>query len=140
MLKIRLISIGKTKESWLDAGIQEYVTRLKSTVQFEFIWAKDNQQLIEIAKKESGIICLDPEGMMMNSETFSKFLQESWEKEGSRLTIIIGGHDGLPAELKKKGKLLSLSQLTFTHQMTRIIILEQIYRALEIQKGSSYHK
>lgn len=140
MIKLKILSVGKTKEKWLDEAFSEYVKRLKPVVQIECCWAKDTAQLIDWAKKESAFLCLDPAGRLFTSEELSAFLAQSWEKEGSRLTLIIGGAEGLPSELKQGRTLLSLSPLTFTHQLTRLVLIEQIYRATEIQKGSHYHK
>lgn len=140
MLKLKILLIGKTKESWLEQAIEEYTKRLKSLVSIEWVWAKNDVHLSELAKKEPLLICLDPQGRLLTSEQFSIFLMESWEKGGSRLAIAIGGPEGLPEDLKQHALLLSLSPLTFTHQLTRLILLEQIYRAIEIHKGTQYHK
>ena len=140
MLKLKILSIGKTKESWLEEALGEYAKRLKSHMMIEWVWAKDNSQLIEYANKESTVICLDPIGKLLTSEQFAVFFDQLWEKGGSRLTVVIGGADGLPNEFKQKYPLISLSPLTFTHQITRLILIEQIYRSIEIKKGSNYHK
>lgn len=140
MLKLKILSIGKTKEKWLEEGFQEYVKRLKPTVTIECLWAKDNTQLLEWAQKETFYLCLDPAGQSFTSDQFSNFIFQKWEKEKTRLTFIIGGADGLPPEMKRMGFLISLSALTFTHQMTRLVLIEQVYRAVEIHKGSKYHK
>lgn len=140
MIKLKILSVGKTKEAWLDQAIEEYVKRLKGVVEFEFIWAKDNQQLITLAQKESHIICLDPTGRQYTSEEFAQFFDEQCTKGGARLSIIIGGANGLPPELKASSLLVSLSLLTLTHQITRLVLIEQVYRALEIKRGSPYHK
>lgn len=136
MIKVKIFSIGKTKESWLEEALQEYTKRLKSTATFEWLWAKNNDQLIEWVESEDSVICLDPNGKLMTSEQFANLV----EKGGSRLSFVIGGAEGLPEKLKKNYFLLSLSPLTLTHQMTRLLLIEQIYRAFEIKKGSQYHK
>lgn len=140
MLKLKILSVGKTKERWLEEAFQEYAKRLKPFVQIECLWAKETSQLAEWAQKESSYLCLDPEGHLLTSEQFSAFLADQWEKGGSRLTLLIGGPEGLPADIKKGREKISLSPLTFTHQITRLVLIEQIYRALEIQRGSHYHK
>lgn len=140
MLKLKILSIGKTKEKWIEDGFDEYVKRLKPFVTIEYAWAKENSQLIEWVRKEKNLICLDPNGKLFTSPDFSQFIFQQWEIGGSSLTSIIGGAEGLPQEIKSKGTLISLSPLTFTHQMTRLIFIEQIYRSIEIQKGSQYHK
>ena len=140
MQKIRILSIGKNKEPWLEQALSEYVKRLKSSLEIEFTWAKNNDQLHALAEKEPHRFCLDANGKLMSSEQFASFLTKNLELGGSRLAIIIGGAEGLTPELKASNALVSLSPMTFTHQMTRLILLEQIYRAIEISKGSGYHK
>lgn len=140
MYRIRILSIGKTKEAWLEAAINEYLKRLQSIALIEFVWAKTDEQLVSLAKKESHLICLDAGGKMMDSEQFSIYLLKQLEDSGSRLALVIGGADGLPSELKTCFPLISLSPMTFTHQAVRLILIEQIYRAFEISKGSKYHK
>lgn len=140
MLKIKILSVGKTKESWLQEAWDEYCKRLKTTAQIETLWAKDDKHLELLAEKEDRLILLDPQGKMHTSESFSKFLWEEIEKGGAKTTFLIGGAEGIPQALKDKNESISLSRLTFTHQMTRLILIEQIYRALEIAKGSKYHK
>jgi len=118
--------------------------------------------------KNHKVICLDPTGTQHTSETFTQKLYQWLDEGGSRLSFIIGGAQGLPNELKypstyssssKKSNsnknntdnnnshkissppiMISLSSLTFTHQFARLLLIEQIYRATEIQKGSGYHK
>lgn len=140
MYKLRIYSVGKTKEEWLEAAIAEYLKRLQATVAIEFILAKNDEQLIASVEKEEAVICLDPLGKMMDSEKFSSFLMKQLEAGGSRLAFVIGGPEGLPAVLRKKHPLISFSPMTFTHQIIRLILVEQIYRAFEIDKGSRYHK
>lgn len=140
MLKIKIYSVGKTKESWLEDALEEYLRRLKPTATIEFLWAKNDEQLTDLVAKESTTICLDPKGKSMTSEQFSNFLMGKLEEGGSRLAFVIGGPEGLPQVLKKSYTLFSLSPLTLTHQLTRLVLLEQIYRAFEIAKGTPYHK
>ncbi len=83
---------------------------------------------------------MDAAAKPMDSETFSTFIIKKFEEEGSRLAIVIGGAEGLPLPLKQHHILISLSPMTFTHQLVRLILVEQIYRAFEIDKGSRYHK
>jgi 23S rRNA (pseudouridine1915-N3)-methyltransferase len=139
MLQIKILSVGKTKEAWLEAALQEYIKRLKPTAAFEFLWAKNDEQLLSLAQKETLIVCLDPAGELMTSSQFAHFMQKKLVEGGSRLTFVIGGPEGLPPQLKQM-HLLSLSPMTLTHQLTRLILIEQIYRAFEIAKGSKYNK
>jgi 23S rRNA (pseudouridine1915-N3)-methyltransferase len=139
MLRIKIISVGKTKEAWLEAALEEYTKRLAPHLQLETLWVRNDEQLIALAQ-EAPYLALDPQGKELDSIAFSRFLFQQLEKQGSRLTFLIGGPEGLPAELKKGVQLISLSKLTFTHQITRLILAEQLYRAVEIDRGSPYHK
>ncbi len=140
MYKITIISEGKTKERWLEEAIAIYCKRLSTTVNFEFLWAKNEAQVLKHCEKHHPVIALDPLGKTYSSEDFSHFVMEELVTNGCRLCFVIGGAEGLAKELRENSKLLSLSKLTFTHQMTRLILIEQVYRALEIAKGSQYHK
>ena len=141
MFKIKIFSIGKTKETWLQQATEEYHKRIKNTIQVEWVLCKNDEQLASTLEKESCWISLDPKGSLLSSEEFSTFLFSQLEEEGSRLNLVIGGAEGLPPGIRKKSKsLISLSKMTFTHQITRLILLEQLYRAMEIRKGSGYHK
>lgn len=139
MIKIKILSIGKTKESWLEQAIKEYTKRLTPSAEITFALAKDEAQLIQQAEKEQHVVSLDTQGRLMNSEEFACFLHNEIEKGGSRIAFVIGGPEGLPPLLKEKS-LISLSPMVFTHQIARLILIEQIYRAFEIFKGSKYHK
>lgn len=139
MALITLYSIGKTKENWLQQACNEYIKRLTpySKIHLEF-FQKDIQLVKAVTNEE--IICLDPLGKEFTSNEFSIFLMKALENSGARLGFVIGGPEGLPSVLKENHPLISLSKMTFTHQCTRLILLEQIYRSFEISKGSPYHK
>lgn len=133
MLKIKIISPGKFKEPWLKEALAEYEKRLKGTVSIEWV--------LKETIPEAPYLCLDPNGKTLTSPAFSKFLYQEWEACGSRLTFVIGGPEGLsPSILSGARHALSFSSLTFTHQAIRLLLLEQIYRATQIEKGTAYHK
>jgi 23S rRNA (pseudouridine1915-N3)-methyltransferase len=141
MLKVKVYSVGKTKEAWLQEALNEYERRLKASLLFEWILAKNDEHLKQFLEKEEHFICLDPKGKQYSSEEFSSFLMRAFRDCNSRLVFVIGGAEGVPQGLKDKAKSqLSLSKMTMTHQITRLILIEQIYRALEIERGSAYHK
>jgi 23S rRNA (pseudouridine1915-N3)-methyltransferase len=141
MYKLKIFSIGKTKEAWLKEAIEEYSKRLEPILSIQWILAKDDSQLIALLAKETAYIALDPKGKMFTSEDFSTWLIQSLEAQDSRLNLVIGGAEGLPPPVAERALAkISLSKLTFTHQLTRLIMLEQIYRAFEIDRGSKYHK
>lgn len=135
MLKVKVLTVGKCKDAWLQQALIEYERRLKSRLQVEWLLAKDDAQLVEWASKESDIIALDLKGELVTSGRLCQKLSTY----GARLTFLIGGAEGLPTGVKFIWR-FSLSPLTFTHQMARLILLEQLYRCQEITQGSQYHK
>lgn len=141
MFTIKIILVGRSKATWLEEGVLEYTKRLAPIAKISTLWAEDEEQLLKLARKEKKILALDPKGRELTSEAFADFLQTQLVEGGSRLTFILGGADGLPSALKESLKeCLSLSKMTFTHQFARLILIEQLYRAFEILKGSPYHK
>ena len=136
MFKVKVLTIGKCKEKWLSEALAEYEKRLQGKLAIEWRLAKDDPQLIEWANQEA-FIALDPKGELLTSEAWS----EKMIALGLRLTFVIGGAEGLPPTLLRQARFRwSLSPLTFTHQITRLILVEQLYRATEIERGSQYHK
>lgn len=140
MIKIKILSVGKTQEPWMQQGLQMYTTRLSPHADFEYVWLKDVVQLEKEMAKEKHLVILDALGHTFESVQFSEWFFKEVEKGGSRLTFVIGPAEGLRAEIKAQAYCISLSSLTFTHQFIRLILLEQLFRAFEIRKGSSYHK
>lgn len=129
----------------MGAAIDLYETRLRGVLDLEFNWVRDDAALVAAVQKvpsTESIIVLDERGKTCTSVQFADRLFSGLEEGGSRLSFFIGGAEGLPPSLKaeKRERLLSLSSLTFTHQMARLLLVEQIYRATEIRKGSGYHK
>lgn len=141
MYKLKILSIGKNKEPWLIGALEEYTIRLRPILSIEWILSKDQNHLIKQVQKEKNVIALDVKGRMYSSKEFSHILFKNFEKEKSSLNFVIGGPEGLTKDLCLSIKeSICLSPLTFTHQMIRLIFLEQIYRAFEIKRGSNYHK
>lgn len=141
MLKLKIFSIGKNKESWLDEAIEEYAMRLKPILSIDWCLFKSDEKLLEALEKEGSYVILDPNGRQLDSIQFSAWLMKSIESHSSRLNFVIGGSEGIPDSIRKRASdSLSLSSLTFTHQIARLILIEQIYRAFEIAKKSPYHK
>lgn len=139
MLKVKIYTIGKCKESWLQEALNEYEKRLISKIQIEWVLAKNDADLE--TKITSPYICLDVQGDLIDSVRLSQKLTKFFELYGSKLHFLIGGANGIPKHLLDKSIWRwSLSPLTFTHQITRLLFLEQLYRANEIIEGSSYHK
>ncbi len=140
MFKIKIFTIGKTKDSYLLKQIAEYEKRLKSQVNCTWFFLRDNKALDKKLSLEKFFICLDEKGILLNSKDFSKKILHFLEKLNS-ISFVIGGSDGIPDQIKQKSNyLISLSKLTFPHQIARLLFIEQIYRSLEIAKSSNYHK
>lgn len=141
MYNFKIITVGKIKEKWLDSGIKDYEKRLSNIASFQWLLTKNDLALSKLCEKEKHFICLDIAGLRLSSEKFSSTLLKTLENQGASLSIVIGGPEGLSPVIKSKAaSSISLSDLTFTHQLVRLILLEQIYRAFEIDKGSPYHK
>lgn len=141
MLKVKVIAAGQCKEPWLKLALAEYEKRLSSHLALTWIETTTPKQLESQLLLKEPFIALDPKGELLDSVSFSKKLVRLFEERGSRLTFAIGGPDGFSDSLLQKAIWRwSLSPLTLTHQMTRLLLIEQVYRALEIAKGSPYHK
>ncbi|MBN1914351.1 MAG: 23S rRNA (pseudouridine(1915)-N(3))-methyltransferase RlmH [Parachlamydiales bacterium] len=140
MLHAQIITVRKNKEKWLIQAMKEYEKRLISEVTIEWKFVKSEEHLIP-ATASLRYFCLDSQGRMMDSVQLSHLLFNFAEKFGPKITFIIGGKEGIPEAIKNNAyKILSFSPLTFTHQMVRLILLEQIYRAVQIEKGTHYHQ
>jgi 23S rRNA (pseudouridine1915-N3)-methyltransferase len=140
--KIFLSIIGKkTTEDWIMEGIAEYEMRLRPIMTLQTNFFKSNDALLSAMKNVKGIVlAMDETGKQHTSREFSKLVYKSLEDGGSHLCFVVGGFDGLPDEIRNQYQLISLSKMTWTHQMARLLLIEQIYRASEIHKGSNYHK
>lgn len=150
MLHVQIIQVGKTKEKYIKDALGEYLKRLKNRIKLEIITLKDQTgdrgKIIEkegrlIMKKipeSSYLIALDTKGEEKSSEKFAELIKKM--KQKGKVTFIIGGAYGLSPDIIERADLtLSLSKMTFTHQMVRVVLLEQIYRAFTILEGGSYH-
>ncbi len=155
-MKITLLVVGKTDSAYLKEGINEYVKRLKHYINFEIEVIPDvkkNKNLnIEIQKKLEGDQILskilpgkemhlfDENGMMYSSKEFAGFLDKKMISGLKELVLVIGGPYGFSGEIFEKAvSTISLSKMTFSHQMARLLCVEQIYRAFTILKGEPYH-
>ena len=150
---IKILCIGKIKETYLKEAINEYLKRLSKYEKLEIIEGTDvdlgnpslNKQkekefFLKNIKEKDFLITLEIEGKEFTSEEFSKKLEDI-QIHNSNIVFIIGGSDGIDEEIKKKSQLkLSFSKMTFPHQLFRVILLEQIYRAYKIRNHESYHK
>ncbi len=150
---IKIIVVGNLKEKYLKEAIEEYSKRIKKYTNLELIEVKD-EGLVEEPKAlkveaerikkhltdKDYLITLEIEGKQFTSLEFAKKLNDIFIKN-SNTVFLIGGSYGLATELKQRAKLhLSFSEMTFPHQLFRVLLLEQIYRAYKINHNESYHK
>ena len=146
-MKIILLTIGKLKEKFLTDGVAEYLKRLRPFAKVEIREISECRTVEEEGKKilsqvpnDSWLCVLDVAGESLTSEKFAKKISNLVLNGESDLTFVIGGAFGLSEELRRAADFrLSLSEMTFTHQMTRLILIEQIYRAFKINRGEPYH-
>ena len=150
---IKLITVGQIKEKYLKEAIEEYKKRISKYTNIEIIEVKDeglveeekakNKEEEKINKHISDrdyLITLEIEGQQMTSPDFAKKI-DNILIENSNIVFIIGGSYGLSDKIKNKAKVhLSFSKMTFPHQLFRVLLLEQIYRAYKINNNESYHK
>ena len=159
-MKITILCVGKIKEKFYRDAIGEYSKRLSrycklqiievadektpesaSAAMEEQIREKEGQRLLDRMTEDMHIIALAIQGKQMDSPAFSRHLEDLTVSGESHICFIIGGSLGLsPAVLGKADYLLSFSPMTFPHQLMRVILLEQVYRAFRIQRGEPYHK
>ena len=159
-MKIKIVTVGKLKEKYLKDGIAEYTKRILRFAKLEMIELADektpdkaseleNQKILEtegariLSKvgERDFVVVLAIEGKTFSSEDFSKQLEQASIKGYSTLTFIIGGSLGLAPVVKNRANLsVSFGRLTLPHQLMRLVLIEQIYRAFTIQQGSPYHK
>ena len=140
-MKIKILAVGKLKEKTYRNRIAEYVKWINRDIPVELIFLKDNdkinKRLLAHINPKGHTICLSEEGEKRSSREFSKLL---FNKDLDH-TFIIGGPDGLPKYIKEKAnQIFSLSGLTFPHEMALLILAEQLYRAVSIEKGRNYHR
>ena len=142
-MKIKILTIGKVKEKLYHKRIQEYVKWISKYSKIEIINLKNayyknlKKNLINYLNSDSFTIVLSDEGEQKTSEQFSKFLYE----QNKEIIFIIGSSNGYPDFVQKlSNKVLSLSKMTFLHEMSLLILSEQIFRAIAIKHGRKYHK
>ena len=159
-MKIKIYAIGKIKEKYLKDGINEYLERIKPYCHIEIVEVNDEsirenphdseiklaidnegKRVLKLLKDNEYLIGLDLGKKEPNSVEFAEFLEKKFVQGGSNISFVIGGSYGLSDELKNRcNDSISLSKMTFLHQMTRLILLEQIYRAFKINRNETYHK
>jgi 23S rRNA (pseudouridine1915-N3)-methyltransferase len=155
-MKIKLIVVGKTEKSYLKEGIAEYAKRLKHYFPFELVETPElknarklrtsqikhaeGELLLKQFVKSDHVVLLDEHGKEFKSREFAAYFQKKANSGLKQLVIVVGGAYGFSEEVYARGDgKVSLSKMTFSHQMVRLFAIEQIYRAMTILKGEPYH-
>jgi 23S rRNA (pseudouridine1915-N3)-methyltransferase len=144
-MKLKIAWIGKTKEPAIQALTGDYVKRLSQYAEVEAAPLKDESALLKFSAKDARptrhtLVLLDGAGKQLSSEELAKFLREHQERNPLPLLFAIGPADGFTDEARKaSGLVLSLSKMTLPHELARVVLLEQLYRAFTILKGHPYH-
>ena len=155
-VKVSFVSIGKTAEDYLRQGMSVYENRLKNYISLESIvlpevkktsgMSIDQQKILEgraflnLISGSDTVVLLDERGKPISSIEFSQYLQKQMLQSVKKAVFIIGGSFGFSDEMyNRANELISLSKMTFSHQMVRLIFLEQLYRAMTILKNEPYH-
>lgn len=159
-VNIHIITVGKIKEKYIKLGIQEFEKRLSSYCKLTFneltdeqapenlsekellsVKEKEGERILSKVKQEHYVIALDIKGVSWSSEQFANELRSLSFQGKNQVTFIIGGSNGLSeAVLQRANQKLSFSKMTFPHQLMKLILMEQVYRAFKIQRGEPYHK
>jgi 23S rRNA (pseudouridine1915-N3)-methyltransferase len=147
-VKLKIAWIGKTKEAAIQALTDEYLQRISRYAQVEGAALRDEAALVELCGRserakstaKSTLVLMDSRGKEFSSEQFAKFLGDYRERNPLPLVFAIGGADGFSAETKSAAQqTISLGKMTLPHELARVVLLEQVYRAFTILKGHPYH-
>ena len=155
-MKITLLTVGKTDKDWVKQGIDIYASRMKhyfpftiveipelknaSSLSQEQIKTKEGELILKNIKPTDDVILLDERGKEFSSMEFAKTLQDKISYTGKDIIFVIGGAYGFAEAVRQRSNSkISLSRMTFSHQMVRAIFVEQLYRAFTIMKGEPYH-
>ena len=159
-MEITIISVGKLKEKYLKAGISEYAKRMKPYANLKIVEVADEpepnavsdadilkikeiegERILAKIPERAHVIALDLKGKNLTSEDFSKEINEAMIYGSNQIAFIIGGSHGLSQEVVQKTNLkISFGKMTYPHQLMRLILVEQIYRAFKIMRNEPYHK
>ena len=151
MLALRFVWVGKSDDSEYARGIARYFGRLSRWARVEEVVVRpERERGGEAARRESGrilsalqgrVVALDEKGRNLSSDEFAELLLRHRDRDSRPLSFVVGGASGLSSEvLSQADDLLSLSRMTFPHQVARLLLVEQVYRALSIGAGLRYHR
>jgi 23S rRNA (pseudouridine1915-N3)-methyltransferase len=152
-MKLRILWIGKTRDAHLNSLINDYLTRIRRFLPIEVVETKEvradeskrlraeGEKLLAAIDSTERVVLLDPAGKTWTSPQFAQFVGKHMREDARRLTFVIGGFSGVSDDVTRRADVRwSLTPLTFTHDLCRVLVLEQIYRALTLIHGHPYSK
>ena len=151
-MKLRVLWVGKSRDAWVKEALADYSGRIRRYSALELCEVRDEKgaEACEMRRREcerlerqipptATLVLLDGKGEQMDSPELAAFIGKQRDSGVPELAFAIGGAYGFSEEFRRRGRLLALSRMTFTHQMVRVFLLEQIYRAFTILNGEPYH-
>ena len=139
-MRYRVVAVGRMKDPALRAACDDYIERLRHYTKLEEREVKDEARVLAAVPEGSRLIALTRKGDAWTSGQLAEWTGR-WEMDGRDVAFAIGGADTLPdAVLRKAERLWSLSRLTFPHELARVVVYEQLYRAYTIRRGEKYHR
>ena len=148
-MKLRVLWVGKTKSAEIAKLCADYASRIEHFLPLHIFEVKEPkggmraeaEKILAALPESDRVVVLDPKGRAFTSEQLAKFVQQHMTSDSRRLTFVIGGYEGLADSVKSRADVQwSLSSLTFTHDLTRVVLLEQLYRALSIIHNLPYSR
>ena len=151
-MKIRVVWVGKNRDPWVKEVVAEYAGRIRRYAPLELSEARDEkgaeaedmrrrecERIEKMIPSDATLVLLDERGEQMDSPGLAAYIGKQRDTGTGELVFAIGGAYGFSEEFRRRGCLLALSKMTFTHQMVRVFLLEQIYRAFTILNNEPYH-
>lgn len=146
-MRVTVVAVGHRMPAWVEQGMNEYVRRMPPEVRVELVElkpgrdkAEDGKRMLDAIPKDSTVLALDERGTQLTTQGWADMLS-GWMREGVNPVLAIGGADGLAEDVKRRAKrLISLSALTLPHQLVRVVLAEQLYRAWTVLTRHPYHR
>lgn len=139
-MRYRLVAVGRLRSAALRTACDDYLGRLRRYAKVDEQEVKDAGRVLGAVPEEAQLVALTRKGEAWTSERLAQWTAR-WEREGRDVVFAIGGADGLPAPvLRRAPQAWSLSRLTFPHEVARVLVYEQLYRAYTIRRGEPYHR
>lgn len=140
-MNINIIAVGKIREKYTKDGVDEYLKRIAPYSSIKVTEVGSDDKILNQVKDGSFVVVLEVTGKRLSSEAFAARIREIEQDGINNLVFIIGGAEGLSSSVKQRADLLlSFSDMTFPHQLMRLFLVEQIYRAFRILNNEPYHK